>query len=174
MENATDPSLQDIPVSLRNLQSATFQHPLTSPLAPEYDPSTFHPYGINEVQHVNGQVQAFATPPPPPPPPLPPPTQQRQSLQTPIRYTGGSFVVGPPDLHPPPQQQQEQHQHHHQHQQQQQRPSVAFQVNQDDPPAKEIGGHFGGMKAILHPPDLQGWREKLFNVNEMITLTEGE
>jgi hypothetical protein len=161
METATDPSLQDIPVSLRNLQSATFQHPLTSPLAPDYDPSTFHPYGINEVQHVNGQVQAFATPPPPP-------QQQRQSLQTPIRYTGGSFVVGPPDLHPPPPPQQEQHQ------QQQQRPSVAFQVNQDDSPAREIGGHFGGMKAILYPPDLQGWREKLFNVNEMITLTESE
>lgn len=33
-------------------------------------------------------------------------------------------------------------------------------------------GHFGGMKLIPNPPDLQAWREKLFNVDEVITLTE--
>lgn len=32
--------------------------------------------------------------------------------------------------------------------------------------------HFGGMKLIPNPPDLQAWRERLFNVDEMITLTE--
>jgi hypothetical protein len=141
METVTDPSLQAIPVSLRNLQSAAFQHPhpLTSQLGPEYDPTGFHHYGINDVQHVNGQVQAFAQP--------------RQSLQTPIRYPNGSFAVITPD------------------QQQQQ---VSYQVNQADSPSKEIGGHFSGMKAIANPHDLPQWREKLFNVNKIITLTEEE
>jgi hypothetical protein len=34
------------------------------------------------------------------------------------------------------------------------------------------GGHFGGMKLVPHPPDLQAWRERLFNVDDTITLTE--
>lgn len=146
METVTDPSLQATPVSLRNLQSTAFQHPhpLTAQLGPEYDHTAFHPYGINDVQHLNGQVQAFQQP--------------RQSFQTPARYPNASFSVITPD----------------QQQQQQQPQSVPFQVNQDDSPAKEIGGHFGGMKAIASPADLQQWREKLFNVNEMITLTEDE
>ncbi|RWQ94502.1 glutathione transferase [Paecilomyces variotii] len=33
-------------------------------------------------------------------------------------------------------------------------------------------GHFGGMKLIPYPPDLEAWRERLFNVDETITLTE--
>ncbi|KAL1846534.1 hypothetical protein Plec18167_005352 [Paecilomyces lecythidis] len=33
-------------------------------------------------------------------------------------------------------------------------------------------GHFGGMKLIPYPPDLEEWRERLFNVDETITLTE--
>lgn len=35
-------------------------------------------------------------------------------------------------------------------------------------------GHFGGMKLVPHPPDLQAWRERLFNVDDTITLTEEE
>ncbi len=148
METATDPSLQAIPVSLRNLQSAAFQqhHALTSQLGPEYDPTAFHSYGLNDVQHVNGQIQAFPQP--------------RQNLQAPVRYPNASFSVITPD-----QQQQ---------QAQQQKQSLSYQVNQDDSPAKEIGGHFDRMKAISNPHDLQHWREKLFNVNETITLTEDE
>ena len=144
MEAVTDPSLQAIPVSLRNLQPATFQppHPLTSQLGPQYDPTGFHQYDINEVQHVQvgGQVQAFPHP--------------RQSLQTPITYPNGSFGV----VHPGQQHQQ----------------PIPFQVTQDGSPTKEIGGHFNGMKAVPSPPDLQQWRQKLFNVNELITLTEDE
>lgn len=30
----------------------------------------------------------------------------------------------------------------------------------------------GGMKLVPSPPDLDAWRERLFNVNETITLTE--
>ncbi len=131
-----------IPVSLRNLQSAAFQHPhpLTPQLGPDYDPTAFQPYGINDGQHTNGQ--------------LPPFPQPRQSFQTSTGYPNESFSVITPD------------------ERQQQR--VSFQVNPNGTPAKEIGGHFSGMKAVPNPPDLQQWRHKLFNVKEMITLTEDE
>ena len=33
-------------------------------------------------------------------------------------------------------------------------------------------GQFQGLKLIPNPPNLQEWREKLFHVDEMITLTE--
>ena len=35
-------------------------------------------------------------------------------------------------------------------------------------------GHLDGLKLVPNPPNLQEWREKLFNVNEIITLTEEE
>ena len=35
-------------------------------------------------------------------------------------------------------------------------------------------GHFSNMKAIPNPPNLQAWRERLFDVDETITLTEDE
>lgn len=35
-------------------------------------------------------------------------------------------------------------------------------------------GHFRDLKVIPYPPNLEEWREKLFNVNETITLTEEE
>ena len=35
-------------------------------------------------------------------------------------------------------------------------------------------GHFADMKMIPNPPNLQAWRERLFNVNETITLSEEE
>ena len=41
-------------------------------------------------------------------------------------------------------------------------------------PGKKDGGHFVGMKMVPDPPDLDMWREKLFNVNETITMTEDE
>jgi glutathione S-transferase len=40
------------------------------------------------------------------------------------------------------------------------------------PHAGKSDVHFGGMKMIPNPPDLQAWREKLFNVDETITMTE--
>jgi hypothetical protein len=149
METLTDPALQAIPVSLRNISSAAFQHPqhpLPPQLGPEYDHTGFHSYRLNDAQHLHGQVEAFEQ-------------QPRQSFQTPTRYPNASFSVLTADQ---------------QQQQQQQPQSVSFQANQDDSPTKEIGGHFGGMKAIASPADLRQWREKLFNVNEMITLTEDE
>lgn len=38
--------------------------------------------------------------------------------------------------------------------------------------AEKQDSHFGGLKLIPKPPDLETWRERLFNVDEMITLTE--
>lgn len=35
-------------------------------------------------------------------------------------------------------------------------------------------GQFQGLKMIPDPPDLESWRKKLFNVDDMITLTEEE
>ena len=35
-------------------------------------------------------------------------------------------------------------------------------------------GHFGDMKMISNPPNLQAWRQKLFDVGEMITLSDDE
>ena len=39
---------------------------------------------------------------------------------------------------------------------------------------KKYGAHFRGMKLVRDPPDLDQWREKLFNVGGTITLTEDE
>jgi glutathione S-transferase len=33
-------------------------------------------------------------------------------------------------------------------------------------------GQFQGLKLIPNPPDLEQWRERLFHVDDMITLTE--
>lgn len=34
--------------------------------------------------------------------------------------------------------------------------------------------HFGNLKIVPDPPDLQAWRERMFNVDEPIELTEDE
>ena len=38
--------------------------------------------------------------------------------------------------------------------------------------AQSLNGQLNGLKLIPNPPDLESWREKLFNVDEAITLTE--
>jgi len=35
-------------------------------------------------------------------------------------------------------------------------------------------GHFDNMKMVAEPPDLAAWRQRLFDVDETITLTEDE
>lgn len=39
---------------------------------------------------------------------------------------------------------------------------------------ESAGGHFSNLKMIPDPPDLDAWREKLFNVDNVIELTEEE
>ena len=43
----------------------------------------------------------------------------------------------------------------------------------DEPPEKN-DSHLEGLKLIPNPPDLQAWREKLFYIEEPVTLTEEE
>ena len=43
--------------------------------------------------------------------------------------------------------------------------------DRDDAPFSNHG-QFQGLKLIPNPPDLEQWRERLFHVDDMITLTE--
>ena len=40
--------------------------------------------------------------------------------------------------------------------------------------SEKAGGHFSNLKMIPDPPDLDAWRERLFNVSDVIELTEDE
>ncbi|CAO2650718.1 Nn.00g020100.m01.CDS01 [Neocucurbitaria sp. VM-36] len=48
------------------------------------------------------------------------------------------------------------------------------QVHEGDDVPSTGHGQFQGLKLIADPPDLEEWREKLFNVDDTITLTEEE
>ena len=39
---------------------------------------------------------------------------------------------------------------------------------------KKETGHFSGMKKILNPPDLERWRQRLFDVDDTIVMSEEE
>ena len=39
---------------------------------------------------------------------------------------------------------------------------------------KKEAGHFSGMKKILNPPDLVGWRQRLFDVEDTVIMSEEE
>jgi hypothetical protein len=41
-------------------------------------------------------------------------------------------------------------------------------------PSSTHSSHFQGLKLIAEPPDLDAWRQKLFDVDDTITLTEEE
>lgn len=49
-------------------------------------------------------------------------------------------------------------------------------INTQDPDEAPVSNHgqFEGLKLIPNPPDLDAWREKLFHVDDTITLTEEE
>ncbi|KAF1946105.1 hypothetical protein EJ02DRAFT_261549 [Clathrospora elynae] len=49
-------------------------------------------------------------------------------------------------------------------------PSSHLEAGDDTPLSNH--GRFQGLKLIANPPDLEAWRERLFHVDEMITLTE--
>ena len=56
----------------------------------------------------------------------------------------------------------------------QQQPAVVEVEEVIDGPVISNHGQFEGLKLISDPPDLQQWREKLFHVEDTITLTEEE
>ena len=44
-------------------------------------------------------------------------------------------------------------------------------------PVRNVGntdGHFSNLKSIPNPPDLEQWRKKLFDVDELVTMTEDQ
>lgn len=44
-------------------------------------------------------------------------------------------------------------------------------------PAQEGGttnGHFSNLKMVLDPPNLEQWRQRLFDLDDTITMTEDE
>ena len=43
-----------------------------------------------------------------------------------------------------------------------------------EPGGGKTEGHFANMKVVPDPPNLQAWRKRLFDVNEIITMTEEE
>lgn len=45
-------------------------------------------------------------------------------------------------------------------------------LGSDGTESTNFAGQLQGMKLIPNPPDLDHWREKIFNVDEMITMTE--
>ena len=193
MERSEVALQQQVPPTLRNLQPAAIQalhHPpaqhglptLASQNGPElhgFDPADanglsqhFHPdlggtpntpnlqslNAFGQVHHPrHHSVQAHGQP----------QTPQSRQPHTFQQHNGGQFGVLTPQA-PLPSQLQQQH------------ISLSrLQQEQDffETPEQSGGksdGHFGGLKIVPHPPNLGEWRDKLFHVNEMITLTEQE
>ena len=46
--------------------------------------------------------------------------------------------------------------------------------SKSEPKGGTTDGHFSNLKMIPDPPDLEQWRQKLFNVNETITMNEDQ
>ncbi|KAL6703196.1 hypothetical protein ACN47E_010125 [Coniothyrium glycines] len=61
---------------------------------------------------------------------------------------------------------------HVEHVQPQARAQIQALHGEGDDGSNTNHGRFQGLKMIPDPPDLDDWREKLFNVDDMITLTE--
>ncbi|KAH9870660.1 hypothetical protein IAQ61_006138 [Plenodomus lingam] len=139
--------------------------------------ASFPPYPATATYQHATSPRLFVNAPPPPPPlqgpaqqhyhspqlstPLPPQTQlppqrpiQQLSLPAPLP------ILTLPQSHP-----------HVQHAQ-----PVLQQPQAPDGDESPFTNHgqFQGLKLIPNPPDLDLWRERLFNVDDMITLTEEE
>lgn len=194
MERSEVTLQQQLPATLRNLQPAALQalhhHPqahhgvptLASQLGPEvhgFDPAdasalsqhfqaelggppnghvlqtanvfedTTHPR--HRSRQGSGQLQ----------------TPQRRQTQTFPHNHGGQFGVLAPQP-PLPSQQQPQHNSVSRLQQEQELLQFPEQIG------GKSDGHFGNLKIVPNPPNLKEWRERLFHVDEMITLTEEE
>jgi hypothetical protein len=54
---------------------------------------------------------------------------------------------------------------------------LATEIDTPSAPAREgesTEGHFKNLKMIPNPPELERWRKKLFDVDDLITMTEDE
>jgi glutathione S-transferase len=174
MEN----SEQRLPVALRQLQpsiqSIGHHHPhstLASQLPPELhslaaDPHAFHQRIQTEIGPVNGgsnapQVNRFG---------LAShlhSTQTNGQPHTPQRQQHGTaYGVLTPSLSLPSQ--------HHPQPGSMTRLQQEHELSQTPENGGKGDGHFGTMKMIPNPPNLDEWRNRLFDVSDTLSLTEDE
>lgn len=93
------------------------------------------------------------------------PSRQRAKNPTPAR--GGQFGILTPHIQVPPQPQAHPEAFGRLHNEFDTRP--AAEASEETP-----GGHFSNLKMIPEPPKLDAWRERLFNVEDVMELTEDE
>ncbi|OAL50459.1 hypothetical protein IQ07DRAFT_426807 [Pyrenochaeta sp. DS3sAY3a] len=165
---------------LQNLHTSDVYHqyPLAAPPPQQAPPHAIHfeQHGIAPqapyppfaagYQHAGSPRLALTNPPPlpgPPPqqfhapqPPLPPPRPPQQiPLPPPIVAASQPVSIHSQHGRLPPSEGLEQ-----------------GRETEDSPLAGH--GQFHGLRLVTDPPDLETWREKLFNVDDIITLTEDE
>jgi glutathione S-transferase len=187
MEAVTDPSLHHHPFGPRSLQSAGFPAPhetLASQLGPNFDPNNCYPHNFYaqsqtrsqpqpriplQSQQVNGHHQATSHS---------PNSQNAQSNNSNFNAANGTrYPVLASEQHYNDQQPLNLYTPVRALHQQGNTPGGYHGGNSDQNPNagnEEGGGHFSGMKLVENPPDLEQWRERLFNVDEIVTLTEEE
>jgi len=189
--DTTDPTLQHLPVHLRNNLQPSLHglHPqhatLASHLGANFDPSDphgFHPFhpGIGDVPgtavsgHHLQSANAFESPP-----------QSRSRIHnsqanghphTPTRqsatetayngHSNSSFGLLASNHQVPSQP-------IHNSLSRLQKDDSFLEIPEQTG-GKVENSHFGGLKLVEDPPDLDSWRERLFNVENTITLTEDE
>lgn len=180
-----EPSLH-LPPALRQLQPTELQaihhqsqvhqhaHPLTSQLQPELDGldgnhDTFAPRlhvelsDPTDVHHLQGPPGAFEQGPHHPFNNGTPVTEASQTIQS--APQAGQFGI----LTPVPTLISQDHASHISGGNQQEEGLFHTATGPG-----EIDGHITNLKIIPDPPELQAWRQRLFDVNETITLTEEE
>lgn len=187
MDAVTDPSLHHHSFASRNLQSPDFPAPhetLAAQLGPNFDPNNCYPpnfYAQSQAraqpqsrvtlqsQQVNGRHQTTSRS---------PPSQNAQSSENNFSAANGTrYPVLASEQHYNNQQPLNPYTPVRALQQQESSPGGYPGGTSDHNPHggnEEGGGHFSGMKLVENPPDLDHWRERLFNVDETITLTEDE
>ncbi|KAI9836126.1 MAG: hypothetical protein M1837_003460 [Sclerophora amabilis] len=183
MEDAAEAALQ-LPTALRQSQSTALQgihhshshpeYPLASQLAPSIhgldpaDAGSFQrglqtnigdPSAGQQLQSVNAYGRSQN-------PGLNPAYQNAQPQTPQHQANAGPFGV----LTPMPPLSGQSHPQHPSLERLQQEQDL-FQTPDG---AEKGGGHSDNFKLIPNPPDLEDWREKLFHVNDTITLTEDQ
>ena len=150
---------QTLPHALYQQQPyALSGHPQPPPHALQYQhalpasPVQYQQFPAISYQHASSPRFAIAHP-----PPLPVP-EGVPHFQSPTRPTQRQSIPLPPPI---PTQQIPQRQQSH----------VESVREPEEAPSS---GQFQGLKLIAEPPDLEAWRQKLFDVDDTITLNEEE
>ncbi|KAF2255781.1 hypothetical protein BU26DRAFT_512739 [Trematosphaeria pertusa] len=185
--------LQTLPQAFQNLEAISpeasdgfFQQRYTQHLSQAHPHAT--PQALHFQQHALPQSQPHFAPFPggyqqaprfelsTAPPPVPPPAPPHQHIQAPPRRQPQSQIS--PIARAPQQQQQQVPEFEPRDEfvtlpvQGQSRGNA--QVQDGDDVVISNHGQFEGLKLIPNPPDLEAWRERLFHVDDTITLTQEE